>query len=272
MSTLKIERALLSVFNKEGIVGLAEALARREVELLATAGTARVLKDAGIPVSLLSSYTGQEELLGGRVKTLHPKLMGGILARRSVDHEEMARLGILPIDLVVVNLYPFAEAAHRDGGNLEEVLEQIDIGGSALLRAGAKNFKEVVVVSYPEDYGPLLEELESTKGGVSLETRRRLAAKALRITGGYDSLISRYLSEGLEEGEHPESLTLNLKRELILRYGENPQQRGAFYCREGEEGALLSGARKLQGKELSYNNILDAGAALELAASFDEVA
>ncbi len=270
MSTPKIERALLSVFNKEGIVTLAGALAGMGVELLATAGTAKVLKDAGIPIGLLSSYTGQEEFLGGRVKTLHPKLLGGILARRSIHREEMAHLGILPIDLVVVNLYPFAEVALRDEENLEAALEQIDIGGSALLRAGAKNFQEVVVLYDPEDYGPLLEELKS-RGGVSLEMRRRLAAKAFNMTADYDSLIHRYLSQGLEEGELPETLTLNLKRKLTLRYGENPQQRGALYCRDGGEGALLSGARKLQGKELSYNNILDAGAAIEIAAAFDEV-
>ncbi|MFQ5895597.1 MAG: bifunctional phosphoribosylaminoimidazolecarboxamide formyltransferase/IMP cyclohydrolase [Nitrospinota bacterium] len=281
----RIRRAILSVSEKRGLVELARALVEGGAEVLSTGGTAQVLREAGLPVTDVSAFTGQPEMLGGRVKTLGPKLLGGILGRRSVHGEEMERLGIPPVDLVAVNLYPLREALA--GGPLgdpkrqaawgaplalEEALELVDVGGVTLARAAAKNFEEVVVLVDPDDYPPLLPSLRNGED-IAIEVRRRLAAKAFRLTAACDAAVARYLAGEGEGGEaFPPWWLLELCLHRPLRYGENPHQGAAFY-RWGEPRAIsLADARKLQGKELSYNNLLDLEAALRLAAEFEEPA
>jgi phosphoribosylaminoimidazolecarboxamide formyltransferase/IMP cyclohydrolase len=264
---MRTKRAMLSVSNKEGLVEFAQGLAELGVELIATGGTARALREAGLAVRPIEDVTGFPEILDGRVKTLHPAIHGGILARRDESHlAELEAHGIAPIELVAVNLYPFAETVAWSGTTLAEAIEQIDIGGVALLRAAAKNFLHVVVVSDPKDYPSLLEELRQ-RGDVSLEKRRHLALKAFCCTASYDAAISRYLASIFKGEERlPPRLQLDLFKRKDLRYGENPHQRAAFYTVGAAEGPL--GGTLLQGKELSYNNILDLDAAWHLVSDF----
>ena len=272
-------RALLSVYDKRGVVELGRALAEMKVEILSTGGTARLLRENKVPLREVSEVTGFPEMLGGRVKTLHPAIHAGILARRD-DPEHMAALakqGFRPIDLVVVNLYPFAQTAARAEATPAELIEEIDVGGPTMLRAAAKNFDGVAVVVSPDDYPRVAEELKAS-GTLSLSTRLELARKAFAVTATYDSTIARTLDEFQADGEaslsraaardFPAVLALAGRKAMDLRYGENPHQRAALYQSDG--GAGIAGARKLQGKELSYNNLLDLDAAWDLANEFDE--
>ena len=268
-----IAQALLSVSDKTGLVGFARGLHQLGVRLLSTGGTARALAEAGLPVTEIGEYTGFPEMLDGRVKTLHPKVHGGILARRD-DPAHLAALaahGIPAIDLVVVNLYPFRETVARPGCSLEEAIDNIDIGGPTLLRAAAKNHAHVAVVVDPEDYPALLQEMRSSKAVLSPATRFRLAQKAFSHTAAYDGAISNYLTARDAEGAtqpFPESFNWQGAKLQDLRYGENPHQQAAFYRDEAPEGASIATARQLQGKELSYNNIADSDAAWECVLGF----
>jgi phosphoribosylaminoimidazolecarboxamide formyltransferase/IMP cyclohydrolase len=262
---MTIKRSLLSVYDKTGLVDFARGLAGRGVELVASGGTARVLQEAGLAVRAVSDLTGSPEILGGRVKTLHPAVHGGILSRRTpADRDQLCGLGWGEIDLVVVNLYPFEKTAADPNTALEEVIEQIDIGGVALLRAAAKNFAHLTVVCDPADYTPILAEVEA-QGEVSLEKRRRLATKAFAHTTAYDAAIWHYLSG--DEALLPDRLVLDLRKLTDLRYGENPHQRAALYAPAGVAGPL--GGDLLQGKPLSYNNLLDLDAAWRAAVAFE---
>ena len=262
---MTIKRAILSVYDKTSLVDFARPLAGWGVELIASGGTARVLRKAGLPVRAVSDLSGSPEILSGRVKTLHPAIHGGILSRRTTaDRTELGSLGWDEIDLVVVNLYPFEETAADPHASLEAVIEQIDIGGVALLRAAAKNFAHVTVVCDPADYAPILAEIEAQEA-VSLETRHRLAVKAFAHTAAYDAAIWRYLAG--DDPLLPETLVLNLRKLTDLRYGENPHQQAALYSLPGVPGPL--GGDLLQGKPLSYNNLLDLDAAWRTAVSFE---
>jgi phosphoribosylaminoimidazolecarboxamide formyltransferase/IMP cyclohydrolase len=267
-----ISRALLSVSDKSGIVELARSLAALGVEILSSGGTARLLADSGIAATEVSQHTGFPEMMDGRVKTLHPKIHGGILGRRGIDEAIMAEHGIAPIDLVVVNLYPFTETVARPDCSLDEAIENIDIGGPALIRAAAKNHASVGVVVDPADYSALIEELQGNAGALSAATRFRLAAKSFAHTARYDGAIARYLAQRLEDApSFPEHLSLSFERAQSMRYGENPHQRAAFYVEAGAPAGSIASARQLQGKELSFNNIADADAALECVKSFTEL-
>jgi phosphoribosylaminoimidazolecarboxamide formyltransferase/IMP cyclohydrolase len=266
-----VQRALISVSDKSSVVDFARGLHNLEVEILSTGGTAQLLRDSGIPVIEVSDYTGFPEMMGGRVKTLHPKIHGGILARRGSDKSEMAAMGITPIDLVVVNLYPFEQTVAAPDVALVEAIESIDIGGPAMLRAGAKNHAEVTVVVDSEDYEIVLSELQ-TLGGVSASTRARLAAAAFSHTARYDGAISNYLTSDDGDCDFPAMLNLQFRKRDVLRYGENPHQRAAFYQDQTLAPGTLAAARKIQGKTLSFNNIDDANAALECVATFKELA
>jgi phosphoribosylaminoimidazolecarboxamide formyltransferase/IMP cyclohydrolase len=259
-----LRRALLSVHDKTGLVDLARALAARSVELLSTGGTARALSEAGVAVKQISEVTGTAEILDGRVKTLHPAVHGGILARRDLEEHlaTLERHGLPAIDLVVVNLYPF-EATLASGADFGACVEQIDVGGPAMIRAAAKNHDGVAVLVDPTDYPALLAELEA-KGGTEGAYRRRLAAKAFARTAAYDAAIAPWLARETGE-EFPECLVLAGARRQLLRYGENPHQRAAFYA-TGDGSLGLAGALQLQGKELSFNNLNDTDAALALVA------
>ncbi len=260
---MRIRRALLSVSDKGGLAEFATGLSQAGVELVASGGTARVLREAGLPVQPVSELTGAPEILGGRVKTLHPAVHGGILSRRSPDdRQQLADLGWDEIDLVAVNLYAFEETVARPGATLADAIEQIDIGGIALLRAAAKNYHHVTVVCDPMDYAAVLSEIEKT-GRVDIETRRSLAVKAFARTSTYDAAIWGYLAQ---DQLLPMQITLGLHKVAELRYGENPHQRAALYAENAEAGPL--GGRLLQGKELSYNNLLDLDAAWWAVASF----
>jgi phosphoribosylaminoimidazolecarboxamide formyltransferase / IMP cyclohydrolase len=264
---MRITRALLSVWDKDGIVEFARGLVGLGVEVISTGGTASMLRDAGIPVTDLSKVTGFPELLGGRVKTLHPAVHGALLAVRSNPQHlaDLARHGIRPIDLVAVTLYPF-EATIANGVDLPGALEQIDIGGVTLLRAAAKNFQDVVVVSRPAQYAEVLDELRAS-GEIGLQTRSRFAREAFARTSGYDAAIAGYLGAGGEA--FPPRLVLAFEKIQDLRYGENPHQRGAFYREPGAVGPSVATARQRSGKALSYNNIYDLDTALELVLEFD---
>lgn len=256
-----IKRALISVYDKRGIVDLAKFLVSKGIELISTSGTARLLKDNGLDIVDISSVTGFREILGGRVKTLHPAIMGGILARRKDQLEELSSLGIETIDLVVVNLYPFEDVVKR-GVSLEEALENIDIGGVTLIRASAKNFKDVVIITDPSDYDTFIKEFEE-KSDISYETRRSLAIKAFALTSRYDSIISSYL----DGSKLPQYFFVSGRKFSDLRYGENPHQSASAYL-TGDNSVLL--AKQIQGKELSYNNILDLDIAWSLSRSFEK--
>jgi len=262
-------RALLSVSDKTGLAEFAHGLAALGIELIATGGTARTLQEAGLTVTPVERVTGFPELLGGRVKTLHPAIHAGILAPRDpTSLNEIAAHGIAPIDLVVVNLYPFEATVAQPDVRLEDAVEQIDIGGVALLRAAAKNFDHVTTVVDPADYATVLDELRNA-GNTSPETRARLAVKAFRHTAGYDAAIASYLAEvAVKDGDPlPDHLPLVLHKTQDLRYGENPHQRGALYRLPRLRG--LADAEQLHGKELSFTNVLDIDAAWALAHEFD---
>lgn len=261
-----MKRALLSVWDKRGLVDLARGLSALGYELISTGGTARALREAGLPVGEVAEVTGFPEILDGRVKTLHPAIHGGILAQRTDSHlAELQRQGITPIDLVVVNLYPFEATIAKPDTTLEEAIEQIDIGGVALLRAAGKNHAYVAVVVDPRDYEPVLTELRE-HGAVSTETRQRLAIKAFRHTANYDVTIANYLEHRLGDNSSlfPSMLQLSIPKLEDLRYGENPHQLAAVY------GASPLGGRLLLGESLSYNNLLDIDAAWRTAADFAE--
>ena len=273
-----IRRALLSVSDKTGLVPFAQALTARGVELLSTGGTHKALAAAGVPVMTVEAYTGSPEVMDGRVKTLHPRVHGGILMRGAVDDADLERLGGRPIDLVVVNLYPFAETLAKSGSSHEDIIENIDIGGPSMVRSAAKNHARVTVVTDPSDYEDLLVELEASgEVSISMATRRRLAAKAFAHTAAYDGQIAGYLSTA--EADSPSDRAERYPRHLIqafdrayrLRYGENPHQTGAFYRDRNARPGSLATAESLGagGKELSFNNLVDVDAALEAVREFD---
>jgi phosphoribosylaminoimidazolecarboxamide formyltransferase/IMP cyclohydrolase len=268
-----LRRALLSVSNKDGIVEFARALRSLGVEILSTGGTAVVLEEHGIEVVEVASRTGFPEIMGGRVKTLHPVIHGGLLGRRGVDEKVMREHGIEAIDLLAVNLYPFAATIARPGCSLEDAIENIDIGGPAMVRAAAKNHDRVTVIVDPLDYGTVLKEIERA-GEVPLETRRRLAAKAYAHTASYDATVASYLDRIARPtgSEFPDLLPLQFRKRLDLRYGENPHQQAAFYIGTGAQGASLGSAAQLQGKELSFNNIVDGDTAFDCVREFEDPA
>lgn len=269
---MAIKRALISVSDKSGIVEFASELAKQGVELISTGGTYSLLQEKGVPVINISEVTSFPEIMDGRVKTLHPAVHSGLLAvRDNVEHQEqMKKLGLDYIDLVVVNLYPFAETIAKPDVTYEDAIENIDIGGPTMLRSAAKNHAFVTVVVDAADYGQVLEEVSST-GDTALETRKRLAAKVFRHTAAYDSLIANYLSE--KTGERtPEKYTVTYEKVQDLRYGENPHQQAAFYRQPLAVAGTIATAEKLHGKELSYNNINDANAALQIVKEFAEPA
>lgn len=266
-------RAIISVANREGIVELVQELRTHDVTIFATSGTQRALRDADISAQSASALSSFPEILGGRVKTLHPSILGGVLARRDLpEHmQELQTQNIAPLDIVVVNLYPFAETIAKPETTLTEAQEQIDIGGVTLIRAAAKNFQDVLVLVRPEDYAPVMQEW-SEQGEVSIETRRRLAAIAFQHTASYDTIIAEYLRMPAAE-MFPSDLTLPLERIQSLRYGENPHQQAAFYRWSSvTQGATktpsVAEAEVLHGKELSYNNLLDLDSALACVQSF----
>ena len=271
----KIQRVLLSVTDKAGIVEFSRELSRMGAELISTGGTARLIRDAGVPVRDVSEVTSFPEMLDGRVKTLHPKIAGGILAiREKAEHRKaLAEHGIAPIDMVVVNLYRFEEAAAKKDASLEELIENIDIGGPTMIRAAAKNYQDVAVVVSPADYAPILEELRASGGALSRDTNWRLAKKAFRTTAAYDAAIAARLDRVNQPEVHnavlPAELNLRAPKLAGLRYGENPHQAAALY---GTRGAGIAGAEQLQGKELSYNNLVDLDAAWQLACEFSQPA
>ena len=267
---LPLRRALLSVSDKTGIVELARALHAKGIELLSTGGTAALLAAQGLPVREVAEHTGFPEIMGGRVKTLHPRIHGGLLGRRGIDDAVMAEHGIAPIDLLVVNLYPFASTIARADCSYDDAIENIDVGGPAMLRGAAKNHEYVTVVVDPTDYAPLLAELQA-EGGSSFALRQRLAAKAFAHTAGYDARVAAYLQQHQQppaERFAPE-LLLQFTRIETLRYGENPHQQAAFYADPQARGASIATAQRLQGRELSFNNIADADTALECVRQFD---
>ncbi len=269
-----IERALISVSDKTGIVRFAQQLARKGVEILSTGGTSSLLKENQIPVTDVSDHTGFPEMMGGRIKTLHPLIHGGLLGRRGIDDQTMKEHGIAPIDLVVVNLYPFRQTVAREGCDLATAIENIDIGGPAMLRAAAKNYTAVTVVVDSGDYDAILAEMEQNEGAVSEATRFSLAVKAFEHTAAYDGAIANYLGAIQPDGEKtkfPRTFNLQLKKSQDLRYGENPHQQAAFYIDTNDRAveASVATARQLHGKALSFNNIADTDAALECVKQFD---
>jgi len=269
-----IKQALLSVSDKDGVVEFARGLAAQGAKLLSTGGTAKLLREAGLAVTEVADYTGFPEMLDGRVKTLHPKIHGGLLGRRDlVEHvEAMQKAGIAPIDLVCVNLYPFTRTIARPDCTFEEAIENIDIGGPAMVRSAAKNHAHVAVVTDPADYAALLGEMKSTGGALGASTRFRLACKAFSHTAAYDGAISNYLTALAADGSRdtfPARLNQQFDRVQTLRYGENPHQAAAFYRDLAPAPGSLAAYRQLQGKELSYNNIADADAAWQCVKTLD---
>ena len=276
----KIQRAILSVTDKTGLVEFARQLSGLGVELISTGGTAKLLRDSGIAVKDISELTGFPEMLDGRVKTLHPKVHGGILHRREnpAHCSAVAEHGILPIDMVVVNLYAFEKTAAKPGVHFDELIENIDIGGPSMIRSAAKNFQDVAVVTSPADYSAIAEELAQSGGELSSATRWRLAQKAFATTAAYDSAIASTLERVSANGRFafheevgfPQSLRLSFNKVTDLRYGENPHQKAAMYSDGSGQG--VANGRQIQGKELSYNNIVDLEAAWDLAQEFEEPA
>jgi phosphoribosylaminoimidazolecarboxamide formyltransferase/IMP cyclohydrolase len=262
--------ALVSVSDKTGIGSFSQQLVDRGARILSTGGTAQRLEDAGIPVTHISEITGFPEMLGGRVKSLHPAIQAGILARRHVeeDMQDLEEHGFEPIDLVCVNLYPFREAASGDSP-VADVLEQIDIGGPALVRAAAKNHRHVTVVTNPEQYDEVADHLQEG-GDLDTELRRQLAHRAFAHTARYDTIIDQYFRSHLVEDDFPEELNLSFRKKQDLRYGENDHQRAAFYRGKPSDEPAVTNAEKVQGKELSYNNIVDLDAAIEAAKDFED--
>ena len=274
---ITISRAIISVSNKDGIETFAKGLIDLGIEIISTGGTAKKLNDGGIGVKEISEYTQSNEMLGGRVKTLHPKIHGGILAIRDEEShvKDMADNNVEPIDMVIVNLYPFEEVIKKESVTLGEAIENIDIGGPTMLRAAAKNYKYVSIITDPADYESVLNELSANSGKISGETNLKLAVKAFSYVARYDAAISNYLSSLNPDGTNaklPSSYTLHLEKKMGLRYGENPHQDGAFYIHSEIPFACISNASQLQGKELSLNNIYDTDSAFELVKEFDETA
>jgi phosphoribosylaminoimidazolecarboxamide formyltransferase / IMP cyclohydrolase len=278
MPSGKIQRAILSVTDKTGLVEFARKLSGLGVELISTGGTAKLLRDSGIVVKDISELTGFPEMLDGRVKTLHPKVHGGILHRREnpAHRTAVAEHGILPIDIVVVNLYAFEKTAAKPGVHFDELIENIDIGGPSMIRSAAKNFQDVAVITSPVDYNEIAEELAKSGGELSIATKWRLAQKAFATTAAYDSAIASTLErvsangrfEFHEESTFPQTLRLSFNKVMDLRYGENPHQKAAMYSDGSGKG--VANGRQIQGKELSYNNIVDLEAAWDLAQEFEE--
>ena len=266
-----IKRALISVSDKTGIVELARELDRLGIEIISTGGTSKTLSDAGIKVVNVSDITGFPECLDGRVKTLHPKIHGGLLAMRSnPEHmEQIKELGIDPIDMVIINLYPFKQTILKGHIELEEAIENIDIGGPTMLRAASKNYQDVVVIVDPADYPMIIEELKSSMD-VSVKTKFKLAYKVFEHTSHYDTLIAKYMRDKLGEEFFPETLSLTFEKVQDMRYGENPHQDAVFYREVGANVGCITSSKQLHGKELSYNNINDTNGALELLKEFEE--
>ncbi len=268
-----ITRALISVSDKTGVIEFAKDLAEAGVEILSTGGTARLLRDNNIKVMEVSDYTGFPEMMDGRVKTLHPKIHGGILGRRGTDDDVMEQHGIGPIDLVAVNLYPFQQAIADPDCSLEHAIENIDIGGPTMIRAAAKNHKDVAIVVDPTDYGQIIQEMRENTGSISESTCFRLAVKTFEHTAQYDGAIANYLGTINSDGgknQFPNTINLQYRQVQTMRYGENPHQNAAFFVEDNIEESSIATAHQLQGKELSYNNIGDTDAALECVKQFDE--
>ena len=262
-----VRRALVSVSDKRGLVPFVQGLAELGVEVLSTGGTCRQLREAGLDVIEVSEKTGFPEIMGGRVKTLHPVIHGGLLGRRGTDEAVMEEHGIEPIDLLVVNLYPFEQTIAREDATIDDAIENIDIGGPAMIRAASKNHDGVAVCVSPDDYESVLEKLQGD--GLGIEDRRRLAAKAYAHTASYDTAITKYLSASLEDDVLGERFLYAGSLSERLRYGENPHQGAAFYVDQQAPAGSLAAARQLQGKALSYNNIADSDAALECVNQFE---
>jgi len=274
MSIRILRRALLSVYDKTHLLDFARGLAALGIELVSTGGTRKTLTDGGLSAREVAELTGLPEMLDGRVKTLHPAIHGGILhIRDNAEHRDVIQQhGIVPIDLVVVNLYPFEQTVARSGSTPEQIIENIDIGGPAMLRSAAKNFNDVAVVTSPTQYGPILEELRVYNGGLTLATRQSLAAAAFAHTAGYDRAIAAWFASQAGGETFPSRLDITLERRAILRYGENPHQPAAFYVESPTPSGCVAGATVLHGKELSYNNLLDLDSALNLVREFDQPA
>ncbi|GAA6183961.1 MULTISPECIES: bifunctional phosphoribosylaminoimidazolecarboxamide formyltransferase/IMP cyclohydrolase [Alteromonadaceae] len=282
-SAKPIRRALLSVSDKTGIVEFATSLVEQGVELLSTGGTAKLLADAGLNVTEVSDYTGHPEIMAGRVKTLHPKVHGGILARRGIDEAVMQENDIQAIDLVVVNLYPFAATVANEGCSLEDAIENIDIGGPTMVRAAAKNHKDVTIVVNAKDYQRVLSEMAENEGSLTYKTRFDLAIAAFEHTAEYDGMIANYFGARIDSNEcgddcehqhseFPRTFNMQLSKKQDLRYGENSHQSAAFYVENQIQEASVATAKQLQGKELSFNNIADTDSALECVKEFSEPA
>jgi phosphoribosylaminoimidazolecarboxamide formyltransferase / IMP cyclohydrolase len=272
---VRIRRALLSVSDKSGLVELARGLRELDIEIVSTGGSARELSEAGVEVRSIEDYTSFPEILDGRVKTLNPRLYAGLLARRDDEShlQQAAAQQIEQVDLVCVNLYPFEQTVARPGATEREAIENIDIGGPTMIRAAAKNSDFAAVLTDPADYAPVLAELRDSGGRLSLETRRRLAARAFATTARYDAAISTWFAEReAAEGELPATFAESFEKVMDLRYGENPHQQAAFYARAGAATHLLDGVNQLHGKELSFNNLLDLASARELVEEFDRPA
>lgn len=272
-STRPVKRALISVSDKSGILELSKALIDADVEILSTGGTAKLLSENNLPVTEVSEYTGFPEMMDGRVKTLHPKIHGGILGRRGIDDEVMKLNGIEAIDLVVVNLYPFEATIAKENCSLDDAIENIDIGGPTMVRATAKNHAFVSIVVNPSDYDRVIKEIKT--GGITKETRFELAVKAFEHTANYDGVIANYLGKINTDGSQsnfPRTINMQFDKVQEMRYGENPHQQAAFYKEANPTEVSVAGATQIQGKELSYNNVADTDAALECVKSFEEPA
>lgn len=271
---VKIRRALISVSDKTKLIEFAQALREQGVEILSTGGTFKMLKDNGIAATEVAEYTGHPEMMDGRVKTLHPKIHGGILGRRGVDDKVMAEHDIKPIDMVVVNLYPFSQTVAKADCSLDDAIENIDIGGPTMVRAAAKNHQDVAIVVNPTSYDELIASLKANKGSLPLEQRFDLAIQAYEHTAAYDGAIANYFGRRVAGGseDFPRTYNLQFKQSQALRYGENPHQKSAFYVEESatiEQDASIATAKQVHGKELSYNNIADTDAALETVKQFE---
>jgi len=270
----KIKRALISVTDKSGVGEFAKQLAKMGVDIVSTGGTARDIREAGVDVKDISEITGFPEMMDGRVKTLHPLVHGGLLnVRDDADHRKaMEENGIEDIDLVCVNLYRFEQTVAKPDVDIDDAIENIDIGGPSMLRSAAKNWKYVTVVTDPADYEVVLSEMNESGGETKMETRKRLSARVFALTAHYDSAIADYLESQLADDEFPPTLRLELDRKQVLRYGENPHQTAAFFVDGAAAEPSASTARQLSGKDLSFNNIIDVNAALEIVKDFDGLA
>lgn len=270
----KVERALISVSDKSGIVEFAAELVKQDIEILSTGGTFKLLKENNIAVTEVSDYTGFPEMMDGRVKTLHPKVHGGILGRRGQDDDVMQAHGIQKIDMVVVNLYPFEKTVANPNCSLEDAIENIDIGGPTMVRSAAKNFSDVAIVVNASSYNEVVTELQNNNGSLSRQTRFDLCTHAFEHTAAYDAAIANYLGTKVddENAELPRTFSSQFRKQSAMRYGENPHQKAAFYIDEKFEGASVSTAKQIQGKALSFNNVADTDAALETVKQFEQAA